>query len=85
MLDKVKFRSSSTWKKKRKAILERDHHECLICGNKNNLQVHHIIGLDIEPKLKLDDRNLITLCEHHHNQVHNGVFSSIYLTNLIND
>jgi hypothetical protein len=44
---------------------------CLVCGTKENLNVHHkypysyIIGLG-RPDLELDERNLFTLCEPHH-------------------
>nr|DAM36791.1 MAG TPA: NinG recombination protein [Caudoviricetes sp.] len=84
-MDKVQFRGSSQWKKKRLEILKRDHKQCCICGSKIGLQVHHIISLDINDKLKLENNNLITLCKLHHNQVHNGAYSTIYLANLINE
>ena len=29
------------WKKKRKEILARDKHQCLICGETEKLEVHH--------------------------------------------
>lgn len=83
--DKVKFRSSSLWKHKRKEILNRDNHKCLICGCGQGLQVHHIISLDVNPKLRLENRNLLTVCDHCHTAIHNGVYNNIYLTNLINE
>ena len=84
-MDKVKFRSSSIWKHKRVEILKRDHKQCKICGCGTGLQVHHVVSLDINSKLKLENSNLITLCSKCHTDVHNGVYSQIYLTNLIND
>lgn len=83
-MDKQHFRSSSVWKHKRAEILDRDEHQCLICGNNSELQVHHIISLDINEALKLEDNNLISLCSKCHRDVHNGVYSQIYLTDLVN-
>lgn len=83
MLDKSHFRGSSAWKKKRREILDRDKHKCKICCNKEGLQVHHILALDLYPQLKLDNNNLITLCESCHLKAHNGVFSTYYLMKKI--
>lgn len=84
-VDKLKFRSSGKWKRKRAEILKRDHKRCKICGSETGLQVHHVISLDINDRLKLENSNLITLCSKCHTDVHNNVYSQIYLTNLIND
>lgn len=84
-MDKSKFRSSQQWKNKRAEILLRDHNKCKICGGNNNLQVHHIYALDIAPELKLENTNLITLCDQCHHNTHNQVYSTIYLTKLINE
>ena len=82
-MDKVKFRGSSTWKHKRAEILKRDHKQCVICGNKSHLQVHHIYSLDVKPCLKLENNNLITLCDSCHHNAHNGVYSPIFLMSKI--
>ena len=84
-MDKSKFRSSQQWKNKRAEILLRDHNQCKICGGNNNLLVHHIYALDIAPELKLENTNLITLCDQCHHNTHNQVYSTIYLTKLINE
>lgn len=34
--------------------------------NCKNLEVHHIVPIEEDESLKLDDDNLITLCEGHH-------------------
>jgi hypothetical protein len=36
---------------------------CMACGHKTKLQVHHIKPFHLHPKLELDPKNLITLCE----------------------
>ena len=83
ILDKITFRGSSAWKKKRKAILNRDDHKCKICGCTNNLQVHHILSISTHPTLRLEDTNLISVCTDCHEKIHNGIYLPIYLTNLI--
>lgn len=35
---------------------------CVACGRENNLEVHHIIPVHINPNRELDPDNLITLC-----------------------
>lgn len=65
------FRNTQRWRKKSAEILERDYHCCRIClkaGIRTNygLSVHHIIPLAVDFERRLDDDNLITLCEHHH-------------------
>lgn len=37
--------------------------ECACCGDKSNLNVHHIKPYHLFPELELDLTNLITLCE----------------------
>jgi len=73
--DPHRFYNSTAWKKKRQEILKRDHHECQHCkaeGKFSNqcLQVHHIEELEDNPDLALDSSNLITICNRHHNLVH---------------
>lgn len=82
-MDKVKFRSSSVWKRKRMEILKRDHKRCKICNGTDGLQVHHIYSLDTHPALKLENSNLITLCSECHHNAHNGVYNQIFLTNKV--
>lgn len=82
-MDKAKFRSSQQWKNKRAEILLRDNNQCKICGNKCDLQVHHIYSLDNHPEMRLENNNLITLCTSCHHDVHNQIYNSIYLINKI--
>jgi 5-methylcytosine-specific restriction endonuclease McrA len=82
-MDKNKFRSSAAWKHKRAEILKRDHNMCKICCNEEGLQVHHIYSLDTHWQLRLDDNNLITLCEQCHHAAHNAIFNPVFLLNKI--
>lgn len=86
--DKDKFRSSTAWKKKREEIKQRDLYCCRICleqgiVNNSHLHVHHIISLDSNFDMRLDNTNLISLCSDHHNRVHNGEFSQADLSDLV--
>ncbi|MCD8206866.1 MAG: HNH endonuclease, partial [Bacteroidales bacterium] len=76
------FRRTNKWKVKSKAIRDRDHGMCQICirdlyntdvkYNGENVSVHHAIPIEQNPDKALDDDNLITLCEKHHEMAECG-------------
>ncbi len=83
-----KFRSSGLWKKKREEIKERDKYLCRYCLSKNILtyvytEVHHITPIEEDYDLRLDNDNLITLCDTHHKQAELGEISRGELQKLI--
>lgn len=49
------------WKNVRKNFLAQNK-KCSACGSSNDLEVHHIIPVHINPHLELDTSNLIVLC-----------------------
>ena len=59
------YYASQEWKNKREQRLMVDNYECAICGNSDNLQVHHLYGLSND-----DTESLITLCQECHEQFH---------------
>ena len=71
-----KFRNTSIWRQKSEDIKKRDMHLCRICltrqyntilqYNAHKLSVHHIVPLNEDFDMRLDDDNLITLCSYHH-------------------
>ncbi len=66
-----KFRNSTAWRKKAQEIKERDKFLCQICLGHNifnykELSVHHIVPVAESEALRLENTNLITLCEKHH-------------------
>ena len=72
-----KFRNSTAWKKKAEEIKERDKFLCQICLKKNifnykALSVHHLVPVIESEELRLDNFNLITLCEKHHQECECG-------------
>lgn len=82
MTVKDKFRGKSAWKRKREEIKERDNFVCQVCVRNlynplriyetDNLQVHHVIPLEKDYNKRLDNDNLITLCERHHEMAEAG-------------
>ena len=82
------FRSSYQWKLKRIYIMKRDKYLCAVCLNEgrlcnDTLSVHHIQPLEKAFDLRLNDENLITLCEKHHEMAEKGDISAIKLKDLI--
>ena len=72
------FRNSTDWKYKTEEIKSRDKYLCKICLSENifnykNLSVHHITPLAEDWSRRLDNNNLITVCEEHHRNCENGV------------
>lgn len=81
--NKNKFRSTNAWNKKRNEIRDRDNNLCQVCIRKlydtkqqytyNGLEVHHAESLEDNFDKRLDDDNLITLCEQHHEMAEKGI------------
>lgn len=53
--------------------------------NYNNLEVHHAISLEDDFDKRLDDDNLITLCESHHEQAECGEIPLHMITGIIRE
>lgn len=72
MMNEKKMRKLEIKERKRKdrewsmAVKLRDNWCCVICGNKNKLNSHHIIPREIK-ELRHDLMNGISLCPNHHN------------------
>ena len=72
--DAQRFRSSRTWQRKAEEVKERDKYLCRLClfnGRINNrdLSVHHITPIVKAKDQRLDNDNLITLCNDCHMKV----------------
>lgn len=59
------IRRSPKWGKVRKQFLIDNGNICACCSRTDNLNVHHIIPVHIDPSLELERSNLIILCEKH--------------------
>lgn len=71
-----RFRNTSAWQQKREEIKERDNYMCQICirnlydtkkiMNYENISVHHAEKIEENFEKRLDNDNLLTVCEQHH-------------------
>ena len=87
-----KFRSKNVWTRKAKAIKKRDGFMCQICVRglydpkkkfeTEGLEVHHIVPLKSDFNLRLEDENLITLCEKHHEMAEAGIIPANLLKRI---
>lgn len=82
------FRNTNAWINKREQIKRRDKYLCQVCLKNNiytynNLQVHHIIPININYLKRLDSDNLITLCTYHHHQAERGLITKEQLLEII--
>ena len=79
------FRKKNAWTEKSREIRERDHYLCLCCKenaagtvrrlNGKDLSVHHIVPIEEDYDMRLDDENLITVCGMHHEMCEAGEIS----------
>ena len=77
-----KFRWTRIWQKKREEIKKRDLYLCQICirelydtinkYNTKDLSVHHNTPINEDYNKRLDDDNLLTVCDHHHEMCERG-------------
>ena len=56
----------------RTAVLKRDGNACRSCGATDRLHAHHIVGWAVEPSLRLDVSNGVTLCKACHSRQHSA-------------
>lgn len=63
------------------------HDECVACGSKEKLNVHHIKPFHLFPELELDPNNLITLCMDNecHLLIGHGNNFKFYNPNVVDD
>lgn len=77
-----KFRWTRIWQKKREEIKKRDLYLCQICirelygtvnkYNTKDLSVHHNTPIKEDYNKRLDNDNLLTVCDHHHEMCERG-------------
>jgi 5-methylcytosine-specific restriction protein A len=85
--DEARFRNTRQWKSKSVEIRERDHYLCQVCLSNhrleyNNVSVHHIEKAAENEERRLDNYNLITLCEMCHKLADAGKIDKDFLFEL---
>ena len=88
-----KFRKTKAWTNKSVEIRQRDRYLCVVCINNlyntintynyNKLEVHHITPINEDYDRRLDNENLITLCNYHHKMAEKGDITREELYELI--
>ena len=88
-----KFRWTKAWQRKRGEVKKRDKFLCQVCIRKlyntikkynyNDLEVHHIVPIKEDYKLRLEDSNLITVCEYHHELAEQGTIPREELLDIV--
>ena len=88
-----RFRKGTRWTKKSIEIRERDKYLCQVCIrnlyntiNKytyNDLEVHHIIPINEDYSKRLDNSNLITLCQMHHKMADRNEIPRMVLQKIV--
>ena len=88
-----KFRKTKLWTKKSLEIRQRDKNLCIVCINNlyntifqynyDKLEVHHITPINEDYNKRLDNDNLITLCNYHHKMAECGDIPKEELYELI--
>ena len=90
-----RFRSSKAWTNKSIEVRQRDRYLCRVCEanlyntirqfNYDKLEVHHITPINEDYNKRLDNDNLITLCNYHHKMADNGDIPREVLYKLIEE
>lgn len=86
------FRRGQSWTNKSIEIRERDHYLCQACirglpgtyqkYNYDGLSVHHIVPINKDWDRRLENDNLITLCDMHHEMAESGEIEAEVLTQI---
>jgi len=89
------FRSTKAWQLKRAEIRQRDRNLCQICSRElyqtikrftyDNLSVHHCEPLNEAYDKRLDNQNLLCVCEYHHRLCDNGTIPQEEVKKIIRE
>lgn len=89
------IRQTNRWHQKSLAIRKRDDFLCRICRlnkyntikqyNSDDLEVHHIVPLEVDDNKAFDDNNLISLCHYHHELAEAGTIPQKELLRIVED
>ena len=90
-----KFRWTRMWQKKREEIKKRDLYLCQICirelyntvtkYNTEELSVHHNTPINEDYNKRLDNNNLLTVCDYHHKMCDRGEIARKEVQKIIDE
>ena len=90
-----RFRRTNRWQKKREEIKKRDLNLCQICirelyntrnkYNTKDLSVHHNVPINENYDKRLDNDNLLTVCDYHHKMCEKGEISRKIVQKIIDE
>ena len=90
-----KFRWTRIWQKKREEIKKRDLYLCQICirelyntvtkYNTEELSVHHNTPINEDYNKRLDNNNLLTVCDYHHKMCERGEIARKEVQKIIDE
>lgn len=90
-----RFRWTILWQKKREEIKQRDLYLCQICirelyntivkYNTEELEVHHNIPIHEDFNKRLENDNLLTVCDLHHKMCESGEIPREEVQQIINE
>jgi len=64
------WRNSRKWKETKEKVIKRDGYRCVICGQSDDLAVHHINDASYHPNQRYLIDNCVTLCRECHTNFH---------------
>ena len=76
----AKIRNSDEYFEWKIAVFKRDDYLCQCCGNKKNLEAHHIENFAEHENKRFDINNGLTMCIDCHNPIKQGSFHHTYGT-----
>lgn len=60
------WRKTTNYRQWRAEVITRDDRTCQFCASRKNLTAHHIVAASVNPDLRYEVRNGITLCRNCH-------------------
>lgn len=95
MTEEDKFRNTTAWQNKREEVRQRDNYMCQVCIRKlydtydqynyEDIEVHHAKKLNTNYDLRLDNKNLLTLCIKHHKMADKGEIPLAVILKIIKE
>lgn len=62
----AQWRKTTNYRQWRAEVINRDDRICQFCASRKNLTAHHIVAASVDPDLRYEVRNGITLCRNCH-------------------